>query len=119
MDLKELVYKRCDSKIAHRSMRIAERLAERASMKKGELIIAYRCIDCGSFHIGHADLSQRLARAPHVDLPCQHCGATIPEFKKWKAEVFQSRALYCSDRCQKVAADRRRVRRKHAAERQS
>ena len=118
MDLKELVYKRCDSKVAHRSMRIAERLAERASLKKGELIITYQCIDCGSFHIGHADLSQRLARAPHVDLPCQHCGATIPDSRNERRR-FQSRALYCSDRCQKVAADRRRVSRKHAAERQS
>jgi len=95
----------------------AEIQAERASKVTGELIIAYICFDCGMFHIGHADLSQQLARIPHVDRPCEHCGAVIPDNKKNKAKQFSSIALYCSDQCQtKASLERRESRRPGAGE---
>ena len=109
-------FKRCDGKQAYRTMKQAEIRAERASKSTGELIIAYTCFDCRMIHIGHADLSQQLARIPHVDRACQHCAAEIPESKKQKAERFRSVALYCSDQCQaKASADRRTARRNAAS----
>ena len=80
----------------------------------GELILAYTCPDCGRFHIGHADRAQILARQEHEGLPCQHCGGVIPEFKKQRAQRFKGCALYCSDGCQKSAAQLRRRARQDA-----
>lgn len=71
---------RCGSKAPYRSMRAAEAKAERASMRAGELIIAYECPDCGRFHIGHADLSQRLAHKVRVPR-CRVCDEPIPEHR--------------------------------------
>ena len=79
-----------------------------ASRKTGELIIAYACFDCGYCHIGHADRSQQLAREIHVDRPCEKCGGIIPDFKKRKAKGLGGVALYCSDACQRAAANARR-----------
>ena len=90
--------KRCEGKRAYRTMARAELEAERASKRTGELIIAYTCFDCRLFHIGHADLSQQLARVPHVDRPCQHCDEVIPDSKQQKAKRFGSVALYCSNK---------------------
>ena len=94
---------RCEGKHAFRSLARAEIEAERASRKTGELILAYTCCDCGSAHVGHADLSQQFARVEHVDQGCKHCGQPIPESKKRKAFFYASKALYCSDRCQSEA----------------
>ncbi len=105
---------RCDPKRAYTKASSATIAAEKASKRTGELIIAYQCPDCGSYHIGHADLAQRLAREVHVDLPCQYCGGVIPEFKKEKAARFGSKALYCSDACQSHAANARTRDRKAA-----
>lgn len=101
-------YRRCQSKRAYRSLCAAEVQAERASDQTGELILAYTCCDCGSAHIGHADLSQQLARIPHMDRPCLNCGGTIQEAKKRKAERFHAEPLYCSERCQRRASLNRR-----------
>src|ERR1700727_313413 len=54
--------RRSNRKLSYRSMAIAEKNANRASQKEERLIIAYQCFDCGSFHIGRADNSQKLAR---------------------------------------------------------
>lgn len=59
----------------YRTMARAEIEAERASKRTGELILAYTCFSCRRVHIGHADLSQQLARVPHVARPCQRCQA--------------------------------------------
>ncbi|MBB5343393.1 KH domain-containing protein [Tunturibacter empetritectus] len=67
-------FQSCDGKRAFRSLAEAEIEAERASKKTGELILAYTCYDCGRFNVGHADLSQQLARILHLDRPCQRCG---------------------------------------------
>jgi hypothetical protein len=53
---------RCNCKAAYRNMTIAESRASKATNKEGHLIIAYQCFDCGSFHIGKADESQRSVR---------------------------------------------------------
>lgn len=37
-------------------------IAKRLTEESGELLVAYKCFDCGSFHVGHADKSQRIAR---------------------------------------------------------
>jgi hypothetical protein len=101
--------RRCDSKLAFRSLNQAAIQAERASSRTGELIIAYTCFDCGAFHIGHADLSQYLA---HVGDPgCRECNQPIPEAKKLQARAYSAKAIYCSARCQRVAEKRRRARR--------
>ncbi len=73
--------RRCHGKRGYSSMRKAEVQAKRASAKSGDLIIAYTCIDCVYFHIGHADLSQQIVRRPLAERPCQHCGKPIPEEK--------------------------------------
>lgn len=101
-------FKRCFGKFGFRSIAKAEIEAERASAKTGDLILAYTCCDCSQVNIGHADLSQQLARIPHIDRPCQKCDGIIPESKKQKAKQFQGVALYCSDLCQREAARKRR-----------
>jgi predicted RNA-binding Zn-ribbon protein involved in translation (DUF1610 family) len=100
--------RRCDSKHAYFKMSPAESNANRATKRTGELIVAYECPDCGRFHIGHADLAERLAREVHVDFPCLQCGGVIPEFKKLRAAQWQAQALYCSNVCQTQAASARK-----------
>jgi hypothetical protein len=53
--------RRCDGKKPHKFITSAARSAKRATELSGSLIIAYECYDCGAFHIGHADLSQKIA----------------------------------------------------------
>jgi hypothetical protein len=103
--------RRCDSKLAFRSLNQAAVQAERASSRTGELIIAYTCFDCGAFHIGHADLSQQLAHTAPVEPGCRECNLPIPEAKKRRARACSAKAIYCSDRCQRVAEKKRRVQR--------
>lgn len=100
-------FSRCHGKRRFHSMVLAERKAEQASLRTGDLILAYECCDCGRFHIGHADPSQTLARTPRIDHPCKQCGGAIPAFKKQRARFFQGVAVYCSDRCKKNAAKKR------------
>lgn len=55
--------RRCDGKVPYRTMPRAELAAAKKSLQLSELLIAYECCDCGRFHIGHADQSQKAARA--------------------------------------------------------
>ena len=100
--------RRCDGKVAYRNLTVAERNAEQASARAGALVIAYQCLDCGSFHIGHADLAQRLAREAHVNRGCLECGAPIHEAKRQQARRWASPILYCSAACRRRAAIQRR-----------
>jgi len=59
---------RCDVKCAYPSMAVAEAKASSASRRAGHLIIAYKCFDCSTFHIGHPDLSQQLAHPKKVKI---------------------------------------------------
>ena len=113
---------RCYGKQAYRRVKIAEDVARRDSERTGQLIIAYQCYDCGRFHVGHADLSQRIARQQfdRTCLPavCPHCGGPIPEERRRSAWESGNRNVYCSKRCQRKGAKRARRERRavHAAE---
>jgi predicted RNA-binding Zn-ribbon protein involved in translation (DUF1610 family) len=105
--LSSLVTQRCDGKTAYRGWGLAERQAELATARAGGLIIAYECPDCGALHIGHADLSKRMAREIHTDRACLQCGAMIHEAKRQKARQWGSPILYCSAACRRLAASKR------------
>jgi hypothetical protein len=89
-------------------MKVAERRAEKATAKTNDLITAYKCPDCGRFHIGHPDLSQKLAFQVHVDRGCLRCGGPIHEALRQKAKRWGWPSLYCSPACRKLAARQRR-----------
>jgi hypothetical protein len=55
---------RCYRKKRYPNWDLAEMAAEKASLVTGDLIIAYKCVDCRKFHIGHADLAQTIVRRP-------------------------------------------------------
>jgi hypothetical protein len=76
---------------------VADRLAQRASEKSGELIISYHCFDCGMWHIGHADESQIRAHKP--DTNCMYCHKPIPKERLAKAERKGTRVFTCSKKC--------------------
>ena len=101
-------FRRCQGKQRFRTFAQAEPVAERASRKTGELILAYTCFDCGRIHIGHADRAQQLVREERSGPACRHCGELLPESKLQKGERFDTQALYCSDKCQRLAAKQRR-----------
>ena len=52
--LSEISDLRCGKKKWYHSLKLAEIVAEERSLATGEWIIAYECVDCGRFHIGHA-----------------------------------------------------------------
>jgi len=113
---------RCYGKQAYRKMTTAEEVAQRDSKRLGTLVVAYECYDCGDFHVGHADLSQRLARQ-NLDkngLPtvCPYCSEPIPEERRQCAWESRSRNVYCSKRCQEKGGKKARGARRaaHVAE---
>jgi hypothetical protein len=98
-DLKKVHFRRCARKRGFRNPNIADELARRASLKTGELIISYQCYDCGKWHIGHADLSQILARIPPNGPICMICGQRIPDSRIEKAERKGIVIQTCSKLC--------------------
>lgn len=52
--LRYLVERRCTQKRAHRHMAQALYEARRLAMRDGELMDAYKCCDCGAWHVGHS-----------------------------------------------------------------
>lgn len=116
---------RCYRKTRYPNSGIAEAAARRASLKTGELIIAYKCIDCRRFHIGHADESQIIAHqrpdppksVRPIALPtiCPHCNEAIPDERRREAERSGSPTVYCSRKCQQKHS--RKARHKREAER--
>lgn len=103
--------RRCEGKVAYPSMRLATRLAEKVSLRTGELIISYECVDCGRFHIGHADVSQKLARGIGSLKRCLQCGRSVYEPPSKRPDRPASPILYCSRDCRHRAAQRRRTER--------
>ena len=96
---------RCDGEHAFRLPESAERVAALQSRKTGDLIVAYKCPDCGYSHIGHADPSQFVARLPGRTPVCLHCGVNeIPPYLYVKAAIYEQTLQYCSDEC-RLAAD--------------
>jgi predicted sulfurtransferase len=113
--------KRCVGKQAYRRITIAEKVAERDSLRTGELIIGYQCFDCERFHVGHADESQKIARQRRgVNLPttCPHCGEPIPEERRQAARESGNLTVYCSKKCSRKGAKKARNARRaqHAEE---
>jgi hypothetical protein len=106
--------KRCIGKQAYRGIRIAEKVAQRDSLRTGELIIAYQCFDCGRFHVGHADRCQHIVRQQverrGYSLPtaCPHCGGPISEERRIAARESGNRNVYCSKKCQRKGGKKAR-----------
>lgn len=96
---------RCYRKKRYPNWVLAEAAAEKASVRTGELIIAYECPDCGKFHIGHADKAQQITRQPPVVpaalLPtlCPRCGQPIAEERRLAAKESGNFNVYCSRKC--------------------
>jgi hypothetical protein len=106
--------RRCNSKAGYPNMTIAEKRAAKATAKADELIIAYKCFDCGMFHIGHADESQKIARQINVrpaGPKCVLCGAVMYV----KTDVFDP--YPAGQTCGTKRCKRRRQRRRQAARR--
>lgn len=94
--------RRCDRNIAYGSWRRAESRAQKVSGKTGELIIAYQCYDCGKFHIGHADESQKIVRKTKehaLQACCPNCKGPIPPDRRAATEANGSSIMYCSNEC--------------------
>jgi len=114
--------RRCDCKRPYRNWRQAEKVAERRSLKTGELIIAYQCFDCSQFHIGHADESQRIVRQFPMKIPvqmvrkplplfCPRCSKPIPLKRREAAEKCGSATVYCSVKCREKLGRNRHAQR--------
>jgi hypothetical protein len=96
---------RCECKRRFRKPETADRAAEKASRKTGDLIITYQCFDCGKWHIGHADPAQRAARglppAPQKVF-CVICGKSIHLKRIARAraryEVVDTCSAHCAER---------------------
>ncbi len=108
---------RCFGKREYGSIVVAEQVAEKASCRTGELIIAYQCYDCMRFHIGHADESQKIVRSLNSPLPflCPNCNGPIPDPRRFAAKESSSPTVYCSAKCRKASMQRRK--RAHRANR--
>jgi hypothetical protein len=109
-----MAFRRCDSKKHYRNEWAAELAAQHASKESGSLVIAYTCFECGGNHIGHADLSQQLAREEHIGKPCVRCGKPIPQWRRDKTlrKGFTiADVLYCSKGCSKRARLKRKAER--------
>ena len=94
--------RRCLYKAAYGSWHLAEEKAQKASLKTGDLIIAYECYDCKKFHIGHADHSQHIVRQvalSSVNSQCPRCHAPIPDERRYQAAESGNSTVYCSEKC--------------------
>ena len=100
-DLRKVHFERCARKRGYSNPDMADELAQKASLRTGDLIISYQCYDCGKWHIGHADLSQILARIPPNGPTCVICGQRIPEARIEKAKRWGSPTRTCSKLCTK------------------
>jgi hypothetical protein len=94
---------RCQGKIPYRTIERAELVAAKRSLVLSELLIAYECFDCGRFHIGHADASQKALRADS-DLELEQAifreglkAVTKAKYKTWaKKASFNTNPLDAS-----------------------
>lgn len=118
--------RRCDRKAAYPSWKVAESVAQKISIRTGELLIAYQCFDCNRFHVGHADRSQIIVREnaskpkTKVHTPivfptaCPHCGQPIPDERRRAAQDSHTPIVYCSRKCQQKGSRRARRERREA-----
>jgi NAD-dependent SIR2 family protein deacetylase len=106
---------RCEGKQGFRGPRIADRLAARASKKEGELIVSYKCVDCGLWHIGHADTTQIRAHGLMEAVFCVECGKNVPQ-NRYRILQNLKCEMTCSTACA-TRGSRRRLRHRRAARR--
>jgi hypothetical protein len=118
---------RCEGKHGFKKAEVAEQSAHTASLRTGQLIISYRCYDCGLWHIGHADQSQNQAHQTKTgidqqsvvgqgpDKPlCVVCGNEIPMVRISRARECDSDTPVCSEACAKARRNRK-IRKKRKA----
>jgi hypothetical protein len=89
MWINEASVRRCHGKIGYWNPSKAEGQAKRATEKSGEWIIAYQCLDCGLWHIGHPDPCQFALIKQRL---CKGCREPIPEGRGEKEK-------FCTDQC--------------------
>ena len=90
---------RCEYKRAYKKAAWADEAARRASHKTGELIISYECVDCGWWHIGHADATQVALHDAILSRTCVMCGRRISRLRLESARRSGSTTETCSARC--------------------
>lgn len=104
-------YTRCLRKVRYWNPKLADEMAEKASRKTGELIISYECLNCGGWHIGHADQTQLAARNLKFGDPlplCSICGKVIPPHRLAKAARWGTATTTCSRPCTAEVRRRRK-----------
>ena len=106
---------RCQRKRTYWNGTLADKAAQRASAKTGELIISYQCYECHRWHIGHADLSQILARIPPGRALCEVCGQPIDANRLDKAKKSGTLTTTCSKPCKRELDSRQKQQRRQAA----
>src|SRR6266478_2095884 len=92
---------------------------EGASLRTGDLIVAYECYDCGKFHIGHADQSQKIVRevaVSSVNSNCRRCNAPISDERRYQAAESGNSTVYCSRKCQDKWGKKKRQAKKLASD---
>jgi hypothetical protein len=87
---------RCGRKRGH-SRATARSLAEKATLRTGDLIAPYQCLDCGLWHIGHVhDIAARI---------CRGCSNLIP----LERLLESPNATFCSKDCKKAYSHNRPI----------
>jgi hypothetical protein len=96
-------FRRCYRKIAYSTWKKAEERAEKAGIRTGELIHAYKCPECRMFHIGHPDQSEKIRRELAVwslNSRCPRCNRTVSDERRYQAAESGKTTVYCSQKCQ-------------------
>jgi predicted RNA-binding Zn-ribbon protein involved in translation (DUF1610 family) len=101
-------FSRCHGKKRYGSIVSAALVADKASTKTGELILAYECPDCGGAHIGHPEPTQLLLRNNQVFPTCLNCDKEIPLERRRRAARVAHDPRYCSEACRRAFNRRRR-----------
>lgn len=86
MEQREVVCKRCDDKQYFKYIGKASEIAQKLSKRLNKLMVAYKCLDCDGYHVGSADLTQRLA---HVSKPRKET------WKDIKVRALKNSCSYC------------------------
>lgn len=109
---------RCGDKKMYRDPEIADRKAANASRRTNELIVSYKCIDCGCWHIGHADYTDMIVRNDPPVMNCVECGEPIPAARLLEAQRSKITIKTCSPHCSLRGQRRRNRKRRRARNRQ-
>jgi hypothetical protein len=95
-------FRRCYRKAAYSTWQKAQEKAKKASIRTGDFIVAYQCCECGKFHIGHEDQSQKRIREEQlatVSTRCTRCGDPVDIARRHKAAESGATTVFCSRNC--------------------